>query len=253
MYSIGSTQKYFLHVGFPIICLIGLEGRKNNNFNLFFMAIIKGFAIDGISGHVGKVVFYNSNGKQQMRSMPKQYTDKNSDTQQNQRYARFSPLIHYAKQLKGFAKDFYQSKPAGKTAFAEFCHQLSMAFGGTLASPTVNLKFATIGNGDLPQRGLLTAAKNSTSKIDVTWPATESDFGETDDDQVFFVISKSDTSSAYVSKLTEVRGDVSATITVPPSLVGQQVFISSPYFISPDNKKTSLFQAEDTIGAINLA
>jgi hypothetical protein len=217
------------------------------------MAKINGFAINGISGHAGKLVFYVSNGQQQMRSMPAGYNDKNSATQQNQRYGNFAPMIEYAKQLKGFVKSFFQSRPAGKTAFSEFCHQITDAFGGTKAAPTMDLKLAVVGNGDMPKTSLLTCVKNTTSSVTITWPNTVEEFGESDDDEAYVVISKNDGTSAFVAKTAVVRSTGEADINVPASLTGAHVLVSSVFFISPDGKKTNTIQLQDAIGAVNLA
>lgn len=217
------------------------------------MAIIKGYGETGVSGHVGSKVFYHSLGKDMERSMPRQYTDRNNQTQRNQRFARFKPCLDYCRQLKGFVKSFYQTKPAGRTAFAEFMKSVILAFGGTELAPTVNLQLAFVGNGDMPKTPLLTCTKNAINKITITWGPTQPEFGEDDSDVGYVVISKDDLTSAYVAKLTAPRSAETETITVPPALASQECLVSSVFFTDASITKTNTVQMQDINGSVNLA
>jgi len=217
------------------------------------MAILKNPQQDGAKGHVGEVIYFSRFGAQLTRRFPKQYHDKNSLSQQNQRYAVFKPLLEFTRRMKGSAKSLYQTQPRGKSAFAFLMHQLRPAFGGSRVTPTVDLTMATIGNGDLMPTSLLTAIKATSSSLTVTWDPTLNFPNEHDDDSVYVMLSlPSGLSGVKYLKIAD-RAAGTGTITVPTSWEGLEVNVSSPQFKSVDNKHISPFQAADPLSPVNLA
>jgi hypothetical protein len=217
------------------------------------MGRIKTFGITPDTGHVGKVVFYNQFGKALQRSMPSTYNDKNSTTQQNQRYAVFSPMQKTASALKTYCKSFFQTAPAGRSAFSTIMHQLRPAFGGTRLAPTVNFKLAKLGSGQIPRKSLISAIKDSTTAIDAEWPSTADLPNEDINDHVSFIVMKNDGSIAIMVDTGVTRGDGNTNVAVPAELSGQSVVISNPIFSSDDGKLKSDFYLADAHSPVNLA
>jgi hypothetical protein len=218
------------------------------------MSKIKGFAISGLTGHTGKVIFYSQFGNQLTRSMPSHYNDKNSITQQNTRFAKFMPATEMGRKMKSFSKFLFETQPKGKSATAMLIHQIAKCFGGTAVSPTVDLKLATVGNGSLRTVPWSTIEKDTTSTITGTWDDFHADYpNENADDDVMCVVTSPLQAYCVLVKTQAVRGDSQCTFPVPSNMVGAVVRVSGIMFVSKDLKYKSSFPLEASNGSVNLA
>jgi hypothetical protein len=216
------------------------------------MAIIRNPQTFNSSGHTGGTVFFSRYGKQLSRSFPSSYKDKNSIPQQNQRIAVFKPTLEFCRQLKFFAKSFYQTQPSGRSAFAEMFHQVRSAFGGTAVTPTCDLTQPVVGNGDGRLIPLLTLTKVTTGSFQCSWDTSTLSPYESSTDTLFLILSLPDGSLAGMIKTNIARSVGTATVGVHSSFADVSINVSSCFFVSTDGKHKNVVRIADDLSPVSL-
>jgi len=217
------------------------------------MAILRNTIQNNSRGHTGAVVYFSRFGKQMQRSFPNHYRDKNSALQQDQRYAKFKPTLEFCKQIKSFAKSFYQVQPQGKSAFSMLMHQLSVAFYGSVLAPSYSPNLSLCGSGDIVKGYSSTIVKATTSSITVTFPTEHPGPFDNADDTISFLISDMEGKNVFFKTTAATRSSGTTTFGVPGILVGSEVQVSTPIFRSADGLLCSPFLLGDDNSPVDLS
>jgi hypothetical protein len=214
-----------------------------------------GFLIGNGTGKLGNVVGYVVAGQQLFRSYQPVVIVSQNQVSRDQRWGVFKPAVAFISLLKYYDRDLYVTSPSGRTRYAQMLKDVFPAFGGTESSPTVDLTLATIGNGGIPMQDWLTVAKNSTDKIDLTWEVSTPVPSMLATDKAFVMLTSATKDLVVIVDCAATRADGTAVVTVPVSMEGTVVTVSSIlwYAATGGNETASKIRIKGAIGTVNLA
>lgn len=179
--------------------------------------------LGGFSGKVGNVVGGSWKGIEYMRIMPASVANPQTPAQLDQRQ-KFSVVMGFLQPMTQFLRTGFKSFAVKMTGVnAAMSYNLHNAVTGAYPDYAINYANALVARGNLAAALNQAAVAGAAGTIVFTWDDNSSEIGASAVDKSLLVVYNPVKHQAVtVNELAE-RADVTQTITVPDSFIGDQV------------------------------
>lgn len=185
------------------------------------MGLVTGGILGKFSGKVGNIVGAVNGGQNIVKAMPSAYNDKNSAAQQTQRSA-FAQTVALHKLLSPAVKATNKERQAVHSAFNQFMKQ---NVNKAITQAGISYADLKVSSGSLQGVDFECISNAGDDAVDITWNDNSNDTTAFATDEMVVAMINEATGDVVNAVAPATRADGAATVSIPSSWDGDNVFL----------------------------